>query len=87
MNSSTGVNLAGSFRPMHPQKLHDFILENNAAIFNAFLDFPKPILIAANGPAIGEFFIHTCACILSSGYSDKLHTPTHNLCKSIMQDV
>merc|ERR1712142_1285420 len=63
-----GVNLAGSFRPMHPQKLHDFILENNAAIFNAFLDFPKPILIAANGPAIGACVTSatTCDAILAS---------------------
>ena len=27
---------------------------NNQAVFDAFLDFPKPILIAANGPAIGN---------------------------------
>ena len=39
---------------MHPQKLHDFIVSNNAAIFDAFIDFPKPIIIAANGPAIGK---------------------------------
>ena len=28
---------------------------NNQAVFDAFLDFPKPILIAANGPAIGKY--------------------------------
>merc|ERR1711962_554802 len=57
-----GVNLAGRFRPMHPQKLHDFILENNAAIFDAFLDFPKPILVAANGPAIGASVTSATLC-------------------------
>jgi len=60
-----GVNLAGSFKPMHPQKLHDFIHDNNAAIFNAFIDFPKPILIAANGPAIG-------ACVTSATLCDAI---------------
>ena len=28
---------------------------NNQAVFDSFLDFPKPILIAANGPAIGKY--------------------------------
>ncbi len=60
-----GVNLAGSFRPMHPQKLHDFILQNNAAIFDAFIEFPKPLLIAANGPAIG-------ACVTSATLCDAI---------------
>ena len=49
-----GVNLSGTFQAMHPQKLHSFIVSNNAAIFDAFIDFPKPIIIAANGPAIGK---------------------------------
>lgn len=60
-----GVNLAGSFKPMHPQKLHNFILKNNAAIFDAFIEFPKPLLIAANGPAIG-------ACVTSATLCDAI---------------
>ena len=36
------------------RKLHNLIRINNQAVFDAFLDFPKPILIAANGPAIGK---------------------------------
>jgi peroxisomal 3,2-trans-enoyl-CoA isomerase len=40
---------------MHPKKLHGLIVEHNAAVFNAFIEFPKPILIAANGPAIGAW--------------------------------
>ena len=31
------------------------IRESNQAVFDSFLDFPKPILIAANGPAIGKY--------------------------------
>ena len=48
-----GVNLGGSMKLGHPQALHDSIVEHNQALFEAFLDFPKPFLVAANGPAIG----------------------------------
>ena len=37
------------------RKLHNMIRESNQAVFDSFLDFPKPILIAANGPAIGKY--------------------------------
>ena len=53
-----GVNLNASIQVMHPKKLHGFIVKNNAAIFDAFIEFPKPIMIAANGPGIG-------ACVTS----------------------
>ena len=64
-----GVNLSATIQPMHPKKLHSMIVTNNQvcpsvpvpdsilhiqAVFDQFLDFPKPIIIAANGPAIGE---------------------------------
>ena len=39
------------------------IVKHNAAIFDAFIEFPKPILIAANGPAIG-------ACVTSASLCD-----------------
>ena len=61
----TGVNLSGTIQLMHPQKLHDFILKNNAAIFDAFIDFPKPLMVAANGPAIG-------ACVTSATLCDAI---------------
>ena len=44
-----GVNLSDSIKPMHPKKLHNMIVTNNQAVFDSFLDFPKPIIIAANG--------------------------------------
>merc|ERR1711971_542401 len=59
-----GVNFA-SLPLMHPQKLHDHILKNNAAIFDAFIDFPKPLMVAANGPAIG-------ACVTSATLCDAI---------------
>lgn len=60
-----GVNLSAAIRPMHPRKLHNMIVTNNQVLFDTFLDFPKPILIAANGPAIG-------ACVTSASLCDAI---------------
>ena len=57
-----GVNLAGTLRLGHPRKMHKKIVENNEALFNLFLDFPKPILIAVNGPAIGASVTSATLC-------------------------
>jgi len=57
-----GVNLAGTLRLGHPRKLHALIVENNQALFNLFLDFPKPMLIAVNGPAIGASVTSATLC-------------------------
>lgn len=48
-----GVDFAGSMRAMHPRKLKEMIRSNNYALFDQFIDFPKPIFAAVNGPAIG----------------------------------
>ncbi len=50
---SAGVNLGGSLKLAHPKRLHAFIVDKNKALFQMFIDFPKPILAAVNGPAIG----------------------------------
>ena len=60
-----GVNLSAAIQPMHPRKLHGLIRTNNQAVFDAFLDFPKPIIVAANGPAIG-------ACVTSASLCDAI---------------
>lgn len=48
-----GVNLAGALNLVHPKQIRAQIVEENGALFERFLRFPKPILIAVNGPAIG----------------------------------
>jgi peroxisomal 3,2-trans-enoyl-CoA isomerase len=50
---SAGVNLSGTVSLMHPEALRQRIVTQNQALFDLFLDFPKPIVVAVNGPAIG----------------------------------
>jgi len=57
-----GVNLSGAFQLEHPRKMHATIVKNNEALFNMFLDFPEPILIAVNGPAIGASVTSATLC-------------------------
>ena len=57
-----GVNLAATLRPEHPRKLHALIVKLNQALFDAFLDFPKPLLVAVNGPAIGASVTSATLC-------------------------
>lgn len=48
-----GVDLGGSLKLMHPKQLHHGIVELNQQLFETFIRFPKPLLIAVNGHAIG----------------------------------
>lgn len=57
-----GVNLSAVIKPDHPAKLHAFIVEQNQGLFDLFIDFPKPIIIAANGPAIGASVTSATLC-------------------------
>ena len=59
---SAGASLSENITLMHPKKLHSLILENNEKLFNKFLDFPKPILVAANGPCIGASVTSALLC-------------------------
>ena len=57
------------------------ITDNNEKLFNLFLDFPKPILVAANGPAIGATVTSAALCdgIIASERATFL-TPFSRLC-------
>jgi len=59
---SAGVNLGGTIKLQHPRKLHAQIVEHNQALFDSFLDFPKPLLVAVNGPAIGASVTSATLC-------------------------
>lgn len=57
-----GVNLSSTIKLDHPAKLHEMIRVQNQALFDMFITFPKPILIAANGPAIGASVTSATLC-------------------------
>ena len=59
---SAGVNLGGSLQLGHPRELHAGIVQHNEALFDMFISFPKPILIAANGPMIGACVTTATLC-------------------------
>jgi len=59
---SAGVNLGGTLKLMAPKKLHKLIVGHNKNLFDRFLTFPKPILVAINGPAIGASVTSATLC-------------------------
>ncbi len=50
---SASVNLSSTMSFAHPRTLHAWIRKHNQSLFDGFLRFDKPLLIAINGPAIG----------------------------------
>ena len=76
-----GANLSENVKLMHPKKLHSMIIKSNNRIFNYFLDFPKPILVAANGPAIGASVTSAALCDgIIAGENATFWTPFAKLC-------
>eukprot|EP00511_Aplanochytrium_stocchinoi_P006563 CAMPEP_0204831956 /NCGR_PEP_ID=MMETSP1346-20131115/12224_1 /ASSEMBLY_ACC=CAM_ASM_000771 /TAXON_ID=215587 /ORGANISM="Aplanochytrium stocchinoi, Strain GSBS06" /LENGTH=266 /DNA_ID=CAMNT_0051963427 /DNA_START=72 /DNA_END=869 /DNA_ORIENTATION=- len=50
---SAGVDFSGTIQPMWPSDLKAHIRKSNYDLFNNFLSFPKPLIMALNGPAVG----------------------------------
>lgn len=77
---SAGVNLGGTLKLAHPRVLQAQIIKHNQALFDLFIDFPKPILIAVNGPAIGAPVTSATLCDgIIAAESATFLTPFHRL--------
>ena len=50
---SAGVDLSNIMKPMMPSKLVCYLRDMNQQVFERVIDFPKPIVTAVNGPALG----------------------------------
>ena len=50
---SAGADLASLIRLQPPRKLLNELASKNRQLFDMFLDYPKPIFVAANGHALG----------------------------------
>jgi len=58
----SGVDFGASMKPMRPSTLREMARGNNQALFDTFLDFPKPLVAAVNGPAIGASVTSAALC-------------------------
>jgi len=77
---SAGVNLGSTIKLMAPKKLHQLIVAHNQALFDAFLDVTKPILVAINGPAIGASVTSATLCDgIIAAETATFSTPFHRL--------
>ncbi|MEM6956112.1 MAG: enoyl-CoA hydratase/isomerase family protein, partial [Myxococcota bacterium] len=59
---SAGVNLSATIKLGHPRALREQIRTQNQMLFDIFIDFPKPILVAFNGHAIGATVTSSTLC-------------------------
>jgi peroxisomal 3,2-trans-enoyl-CoA isomerase len=57
-----GVELSAVFKLMPPKKLSKLLISNNQGLFDTFLNFPKPIIVAVNGPAFGASATSATLC-------------------------
>jgi len=59
---SAGVNLSSTIQISHPRELRAAIVRHNQELFDRFIEFPKPIIAAVNGPAIGATVTSATLC-------------------------
>jgi enoyl-CoA hydratase/carnithine racemase len=77
---SAGVNLSGTLKLAHPRVLREQIIKHNQALFDMFIDFKKPILVAVNGHAIGAPVTSATLCdAMIASTSATFSTPFHRL--------
>jgi peroxisomal 3,2-trans-enoyl-CoA isomerase len=72
-----GVQLSALLtKPMLPRTLHTLFEKKNRELFDAFITFPKPIIAAVNGPAIGASVTSASLCdAIVASEKATFHTP------------
>jgi len=73
---SAGADFASSVVPQMPSTMRAHITAYNESVFESYLSFPKPLIAAINGPAIGMAVTSAALtdCILASELAT-FHTP------------
>lgn len=59
-----GVDLSEGFMKAmgHPAQIYRVVRDNNEALFKRWIEFPKPIIVAANGPVFGASLTTATLC-------------------------
>lgn len=67
---SSGLNISSpSLGAFSPKKIKQKIQESHESFFQTFIDFPKPLIAAVNGPAIGGPVTTAALCDYIIGHS------------------
>lgn len=76
----SGGSLAEFLGRKSPKGLQKMIRENNQKCFNIFIEFPKPIIAAVNGPGIGAGTTAPALCdVILASEKATFSTPFKNL--------
>lgn len=59
---TAGADFNGLIEPMWPSSLVRIAKERNENLFLMFIDFPKPLIVAINGPAVGAGVTSSACC-------------------------
>ena len=72
----SGVDFVASFPVLPPRALAAHLQAANQKLFDAFLEFPKPLIVATNGPAIGAAVTSASLCdAILAHPTATFHTP------------
>jgi len=59
---TAGADFNGLIKPMWPSSLVKIAKERNENLFLMFIDFPKPLIVAINGPTVGAGVTSSACC-------------------------
>eukprot|EP00854_Cymbomonas_tetramitiformis_P022922 gene22922-27713_t len=73
---SAGADFSSSLNLRLPKTMREHVARYNESVFNAYITFPKPIIAAVNGPAVG-MAVTTASLtdVILAAPSASFHTP------------